>query len=127
MTLIDLEDLAGRRHETLGSVYLVGIGGPMDESGIGDVASFQWRFCVLARDGLTPIVIGFRSMPSMMSFTRTVNGAEPFTIPTEAFHADLKDIGPISFHLALDPSPDEFMAWKHDAELVMRIVPELER
>jgi len=106
-------------------VYVLGVGGPEDAAGIGQVDRFVWRFVVLD-DGPLPVVLGFRAMPDLMAFTRAVNGTAPQRVPTEAVK-----VSPAAWHggipaiLWLDPSPDAFDAAASGRPLGERRIPEL--
>lgn len=126
MTLFDL-DGEGEPSSTLaGPIYLVGVGGPEDEAGIGDVTSFKWRFCLVEPAEGLPIALGFRAMPSMMAFTKAVNGERPFTVPTEALRIELSGVGPVPLRLAIDPTASDLAQWLQAGRIVTRSVPELE-
>ncbi len=126
MKLIDLSSAEEAAAELSGPIYLVGVGGPEDESGIGDVSTFSWRFCLLEIDQALPIVLGFRAMPTLMAFTRAVNGERPFTVPTEALRTDLSTIGSVPLRLAIDLTSSDLADWLRSGRLVTRKVPELE-
>lgn len=109
------------------ALYVLGVGGPLDEDGIGHVERFAWRFLVRAAPGQAEAVLGFSSMPRLMAFTRAVNARRPRAVSTEAY---LVPIG--RFEGATAPAPvvdlaaDAFETWLGGATLVERIVPELE-
>lgn len=107
-------------------IYLLGVGGPEDEAGIGDVSAFVWRFCLVETEGTPPIALGFSRMPLLMAFTRAVNGAKPFTVPTEALKADLSGIGVLPLRLAIDPTPAALDDWLETGSLSFRRLPEIQ-
>lgn len=126
MTLIDLKHAALTRGDSPEAIYLVGVGGPEDESGIGDVTSFTWRYCLVEPVDGTPIVLSFSTMPKMMAFTREVNGRSPFTVPTEALRTEFSTLGVADLRLAIDPAPEDLEGWLRTGRLVTRGVPELQ-
>ena len=95
------------------ALYLLGIGGPEDESGIGRVETFVWRFGVVeGRDGSDGgILLAFRSMPRLMAFTRALNGREPFTVPTEAIKLSGAELVAVPYRVAIDPTEADFGRW----------------
>lgn len=109
----------------LTGVYVLGVGGPEDASGIGDVERFVWRFAVLD-GGPLPVVLGFSSMPALMAFTRAVNGRQPQRVPTEATRIVPSGWqGGIPVVLWLDPAPDAFETAATGRPLGERRIPEL--
>ena len=109
------------------SLYVLGVGGPLDADGIGRVERFAWRFLVRRAEGEHDAVLGFTSMPRLMAFTRAVNAARPFTVSTEVYKVPSArfalDAAP---RATVDLAPEGFSAWLGRGELVERIVPELE-
>jgi hypothetical protein len=125
MRAYDLRDgpppeLAGRE-----AIYLLGVGGPEDESGVGDVSAFVWRCLLLERPGQPPALLGFTAMPRLMGFTRAVNGQRPFTVPTEAVRLTGADLPAAPLALLLDPESEAFLAAAAAGQLTVRHVPEL--
>jgi hypothetical protein len=93
------------------AVYLLGIGGPEDESGIGHVESFVWRYHLLEPAGEPARVLGFRDMRRLMAFTRSVNGERPLTVPTEVLRLELDELRRLPVPaLWLDPEPAAYLA-----------------
>ena len=76
------------------TLYFLGVGGPEDASGIGDIDAFVWRFLVLKNPDSQGhrTVVAFTSMPNLMAFTRGVNQRRPFTVPTEALRLQADDL-----------------------------------
>jgi hypothetical protein len=108
-------------------IYLLGVGGPEDEDGIGKVERFVWRFSALLRQDALPVVFGFTSMPTLMRFTRAVNAQAPFTVPTEVFKvapSELKGGAPVAW--IIDPDPEAFHRLVQGKPVVERRIPELE-
>lgn len=109
------------------ALYVLGVGGPLDEDGIGHVERFAWRFLVRAAPGEAEAVLGFSSMPRLMAFTRAVNARRPRAVSTEAYLVPIERFGAAPAPApVIDLPADAFDAWLGDATLVERIVPELE-
>lgn len=116
------------RWRKFASLYLLGIGGPIDDEGIGHVERFAWRFLVRTGAQTTDAVLAFSTMPRLMAFTRAVNGATPHAVSTEALKVDTHRIArEPAIEIEVDLAPSDFAAWLGGATLVERIVPELER
>jgi hypothetical protein len=126
MQLISLE--AGLPQEFPATrLYILGVGGPMDESGIGDSNSFVWRFAVIPEAGAAPICLAFTAMPSLMRFTREINGLRAFTVPTEAFRVEASQLSAgAPARLLIDPEPADFRKLAGDRGLEEMCIPELE-
>ena len=94
------------------TLYFLGVGGPEEASGIGRVETFVWRFAVLHGVGGSEadVALAFRSMPGLMAFTRTLNGRQPFTVPTEAMKVAGTALAPCPARVWLDPRPEDFDA-----------------
>lgn len=108
-------------------LYILGLGGPLDESGIGDSTSFVWRFAVIPETGGLPTCLAFTGMPRLMRFTRELNGARAFSVPTEAFRVEadrLQAGAPV--RLLIDPEPADFRRLAGDRALEELCIPELE-
>lgn len=146
MTRHDLSTGAPPALAALPALYLLGVGGPEDASGIGDVNAFVWRFVVVetaaephtspgsgtadedsgATAGL-PVVLAFSAMPKLMQFTRAVNSRAPFTVPTEALRLTPRDLGGgAPAVLVLDPSAADFDALRARGRLAERRIAALE-
>lgn len=110
-------------------LYVLGVGGPIDEEGIGHVERFAWRFLVRVAPGERDTVLGFTSMPRLMAFTRAVNERRPRAVSTEAFKVAAHRFGAAGTFApaaVVDMPADGFEAWLGGGTLVERIVPELE-
>lgn len=122
-TTIDLDRGAPAELAGVAALYILGVGGPEDESGIGDVSAFVWRFALVDSADGSPIALAFTAMPKLMQFTRAVNGRAPFTVPTEAFKVDAAALAAgAPVRLALDPTPDDFETLRAGRPLVLRVV-----
>lgn len=109
-------------------LYFLGIGGPVDEAGIGHVDHFAWRFLVRTGAHVPEAVLAFSSMPKLMAFTRAVNAATPHAVSTEALKVATRRIAPgLAVAVTLDLAAVDFAGWLGRAALVERVVPELER
>ncbi len=114
------EGLAASRH-----LYLLGVGGPEDESGIGHPDRFVWRFTTLEATGADPILLGFGDMPTLMRFTRTVNQRQPFSLPTESLKLPAGDLAGVAVQVLIDPSPAEFERLRAEREIGQQRIVEL--
>lgn len=93
----------------LPALYLLGVGGPEDASGIGLVETFVWRFHALERPGTAPAILGFTSMPRLMALTRAVNSERQGALPTEVLRVPTADLrAPLPVRLCLDLTPAEY-------------------
>ncbi|MEO8083443.1 MAG: hypothetical protein ABI780_06435 [Ardenticatenales bacterium] len=111
------------------TLYVLGVGGPIDEEGIGHVERFAWRFLVRVAPGERDAVLGFTSMPRLMAFTRAVNERRPRAVSTEAFKVAAHRFGAAGTSAptaVVDMAADGFEAWLGRGTLLERIVPELE-
>jgi hypothetical protein len=91
------------------ALYLLGVGGPEDASGIGHVESFVWRFHALERPDEPLAVLGFTSMALLMALTRAVNAERQGALPTEVLRVAPADIGaPLPVHLWVDLAPADY-------------------
>lgn len=124
MTLVDLSADPPAAWTAARAVYLLGVGGPEDEAGIGDVGAFVWRCAVVeAADG-TAAALAFSSMPRLMQLTRAVNAAAPFTLPTEALRVEAAALAHApGTRIALDPSPEDLASLGGAAAVRLRRIP----
>lgn len=124
MTLVDLAGPPPAAWAAAGSVYLLGVGGPEDEAGIGDVGAFVWRFAVAEAGDGPAVALAFSAMPRLMRFTRAVNAAAPFSVPTEALRVDAASLDPAAgVRVALDPEADDLAALGGAPAVRLRRVP----
>ncbi len=116
------------RWRSFGSLYILGIGGPVDDEGVGRVERFAWRFLVRTGARASDAVLAFSTMPKLMAFTRAVNGATPHAVSTEALKVDTVRIArDPAIDIEVDLAPSDFAGWLGGGTLVERIVPALER
>ena len=92
-------------------LYLLGVGGPEDASGIGHVESFVWRFHALERAGEPLAVFGFTGMAQLMALTRAVNADRQGALPTEVLRVKPADVqAPLPVRLWVDVTAGEYHA-----------------
>jgi len=125
MKVLNLEELGADALLELPSLYILGVNGPLDEAGIGRVDRFVWRFAVV--DEPSPVVLAFSAMPLLMRFTRAVNGAQAFTVPTEALRVRLRAAhAGLPVRISLDAVAEDFLTFAGGRRLAERVIPELE-
>lgn len=108
-------------------LYLLGVNGPLGPDDIGQIERFVWRFASLDLRARPPALLAFSTMSRLMAFTRAINGARPFTVPTEARRQRL---GPtavgIPYLLLVDPDPAVCATEARGQPFAERIIPELD-
>jgi hypothetical protein len=109
-TLLSLADGVPESLSGLPALYLLGVGGPEDESGIGKVETFVWRFAVIERAGADVVALAFTRMPALMAFTRALNGRQPFTVPTEALRIAGAGLRAAPIDVLLDGAAEDYDA-----------------
>jgi hypothetical protein len=107
-------------------LYFLGTGGPRDTESVGDPGDFEWRFTALAGPEPEPTLLAFTGMPALMAFTRAVNSAQPFAVPTEALRLTRAHLPPrVPARCLVNPTPEAALAALARGGLVERRVPEL--
>jgi len=107
-------------------LYFLGTGGPRDPESVGDPGDFEWRFSALAGPEPEPTLLAFTGMPALMAFTRAVNAAQPFGVPTEALRLTRAQLPPsVHARCLVNPTPEAVLAALARGGLVERRVPEL--
>lgn len=128
MALIDLSQGLPESLSSDSQLYCLGVGGPLDESGIGRPDRFVWRYALLLDPDAAeaPCLLAFSSMPGLMQFTRAVNGRAPFTLPTEVRRQAAGDLSGQALRLLLDPSVETFEALSGGRAVAEQHLPQLE-
>jgi hypothetical protein len=112
--------------EHMPTLYFLGVGGPEDAAGLGDVQSFVWRFVTLERAGEQPTVLAFTVMPKLIAVTRTVNGQRANTLSTEALTVDPRTLRPTPVTVVVDPEASEVLDLAAGSTVFERRLPTLE-
>jgi hypothetical protein len=110
------------------ALYLLGVNGPLGPDDIGHIDRFVWRFALLRMPGRPPALLAFSTMPRLMAFTRVLNSAQPFAVPTEARRQRLGSAAAgIPFLLLVDPDPESCASASRGSATAERVIPELDR
>lgn len=128
--VIDLSQIGAAQLADLldSELYLLGVNGPLGPDDIGHIDRFVWRFALLRQPGRPPALLAFSAMPRLMAFTRVLNSAIPFAVPTEARRQRLGSAAAgIPFLLLVDPDPEACASVSRGSATAERVIPELDR
>ena len=92
--------------ESAGTLLYLGTGGPENLDDIGQLDRLTWRYFVIDHPERGALVLAFTSMVGVMAVTRAVNGASPFSLPTECRRDGSTGVAS-GASVLVDPSADE--------------------